>query len=32
MTFALILLVVLMLSSAYLLHQWYSGELTEPHS
>ena len=30
MTFALILILVLLLSTAYLLNQWYSGELTEP--
>jgi hypothetical protein len=29
MTFALALGLVLLLSTAYLLHEWYSGELTE---
>lgn len=30
MTFALALLLVVALCSAYLFHQWYSGELQEP--
>jgi hypothetical protein len=30
MTFALALVLVLMLSSAYLVHQWYSGDLRDP--
>lgn len=30
MTFALVLVLVLLLSSAYLFHQWYTGELTDP--
>ena len=32
MAFALILILVLLLSSAYLLNQWYSGELQEPRT
>ncbi len=31
MMFALALVLVLLLSSAYLFHQWYTGELQEPH-
>lgn len=30
MTFALTLALVLVLSSAYLVHQWYSDDLREP--
>jgi hypothetical protein len=30
MTFALTLLLVFMLSSTYLVHQWYTGDLEEP--
>ncbi len=29
MTFAIVLVFVLLLSSAYLLHQWWTGELDE---
>ena len=32
MTFALALLLVLLLCSAYLVHQWYTNDLVEPHS
>ena len=32
MTFTLILVLVLLMSSAYLFHQWYTGELREPRS
>lgn len=31
MMFAFALVLVLLLSSAYLFHQWYTGELQEPH-
>ena len=31
MMFALALVLVLLLSTAYLFHQWYTGELQEPH-
>ena len=30
MTFALTLALVLVLSSAYLFHQWYTGDLQDP--
>jgi hypothetical protein len=30
MPFALTLVAVLMLSSAYLFHQWYTGDLRDP--
>lgn len=30
MTFALTLVLVLALSTAYLFHQWYTGELSDP--
>lgn len=30
MPFALMLVTVLMLSSAYLFHQWYTGDLRDP--
>ncbi len=30
MTFAFVLVLVLLLSSAYLFHQWYTGELADP--
>ena len=30
MTFALTLALVLVLSSAYLFHQWYTGDLLDP--
>ena len=30
MTFAVVLALVLVLSSAYLFHQWYTDELREP--
>ncbi len=30
MPFALTLVTVLMLSSAYLFHQWYTGDLRDP--
>lgn len=30
MAFALMLLLVLVLSTAYLFHQWYTGDLHEP--
>jgi hypothetical protein len=30
MTFALVLLLVLTLSSVYLVHQWYTEELRDP--
>ncbi len=31
MMFAFALILVLLLSTAYLFHQWYTGELQEPH-
>lgn len=30
MTLAIALVIVLLLSSGYLFHQWYSGDLSEP--
>jgi hypothetical protein len=32
MAFAVALLLVLTLSTTYLVHEWYSGELREPRS